>query len=280
MVLAIIGERLHRVIEDLGAEHETQSGFKGGVGTTDTIFATRVALRKRKEHGHDAWVAFIDLVKAFDAISREVPWFVLRKLGCPERLVARTKALHDAVVILIRKGDDETRVRSWAGVRQGGILGPPLFNLCVAAVLFTFRKLKTTSDCGFLTDPSAGSFVIHGRKRQTKGDADAAVVNEVTRADDTCLLNRTRNDLTLDLRLTRVHLVAFGVDARAGARGVASKTEVVCFAKQPARHENCATDGADRTCLVLDVSDDPTKPTPGHILIPFTDIFLLFRGPS
>jgi hypothetical protein len=84
LVLTIIGERLHRVIESLGAEHETQSGFKGGVGTADAIFATRVALRKREEHGHDAWVAFIDLAKAFDAISREILWIVLRKLGCPE----------------------------------------------------------------------------------------------------------------------------------------------------------------------------------------------------
>jgi hypothetical protein len=272
LVLTIIGERLHRVIESLGAEYETQNGFKGGVGTTDAIFAMRTALRKRKEHGHDTWVAFIDLVKAFDTISREILWVVLRKLGCPERFVARIKALHDTVIILIRKGDDEIRVRSWAGVRQGDILGPPLFNLYMAAVLFTFRKLKTTSDCEFLTDPSAGSFVIHGRKRQTKGDT--VVVNEVMYADDTGLLNRTRNDLTLDLRLIRVHFVAFGMNMHAGARGVASKTECVYFAKQPARYENYATfDGADRTCLVLDVSEDPTKPTPGYILIPFTDIF-------
>ena len=142
----------------------------------------------------------------------------------------------------------------------------------MAAVLFTFRKLKTTPDCEFLTDPSAGSFVIHGRKRQTKGDT--AIANEAMHADDTGLLNQTRNDLTLDLRLIAVHFVAFGVNVHAGARSVASKTEVVYFAKQPARCEDHATfDGADRTCIVLDVSDDPTKPTPGCRLIPFADIF-------
>jgi hypothetical protein len=135
LVLTVIGDRLNKVIESFGADYETQRGFRGNRGCIDAIFNLRLALRKRKEHGHASWVAFLDLVKAFDTISRGMLWVVLRKFWCPERFVARIKALHDEVVVLIRKGDDEIRCDSYGGVRQGGILGPPLSNLCVAAVL-------------------------------------------------------------------------------------------------------------------------------------------------
>jgi hypothetical protein len=58
---------------------------------------------------------------------------------------------------------------SYGGVRQGGILGPPLFNLLyMAAVLLTLKKLKTTADCDVLTCTTG--FVIHGVPRKTKGD--------------------------------------------------------------------------------------------------------------
>ena len=94
-------------------------------------------------------------------------WVVLRKLGCPDRFVARIKALHDEVIVLIRKGDAEIRCDSCGGVRQGDILGPPLFNLYMAAVLLTFKELKQSEDCTFLT--SSTGFIFHGVPRTTKG---------------------------------------------------------------------------------------------------------------
>ena len=51
LVLTIIGERLHKVVVDsLGAEHETQRGFRGLCGCIDAVFNLRVHLKKRQEH--------------------------------------------------------------------------------------------------------------------------------------------------------------------------------------------------------------------------------------
>ncbi len=51
LILAIIGNRLHELIESFGTEYESQCGFRGKVGCIDALFALRVSHRKRKEHG-------------------------------------------------------------------------------------------------------------------------------------------------------------------------------------------------------------------------------------
>ena len=270
LVLTVIGDRLNTVIESLGAEYETQCGFRGNRGCIDAIFNLRLALRKRKEHGHASWVAFLDLVKAFDTISREMLWVVLRKLGCPDRFVARIKALHDEVIVLIRKGDAEIRCNSYGGVRQGDILGPPLFNLYMAAVLLTFKELKQSEDCTFLT--SSAGFIFHGVPRTTKGDV--ITVNEMLYADDTAAINGSRAGLVADLKTITSIFSDFGMKMHEGAPGIASKTEAMYFAKQRARYEDYSTfDGADRSVLVLDLITDPTKPSPGYRLVPFSARF-------
>jgi hypothetical protein len=199
LVLTVIGDRLNKAIESLGADYETQRGFRGNRGCIDAVFNLRLAPRKRKERGHASWVAFLDLVKAFDTISREMLWVILRELGCPERFVAGIKALHDEVVVLVRKGDAEIRCNSYGGVRQGDVLGPPLFNLCMAAVLLTFefKELKQSEDYTFLT--SSVGFIFHGVPRTTKGKT--VTVNEMLYADDTAAINGSRAGLTADLQV-------------------------------------------------------------------------------
>ena len=46
-----------------------------------------MALQKRKEHNLATWALFIDLVKAFDSVSREALWAVLRKFGIPDHVL-------------------------------------------------------------------------------------------------------------------------------------------------------------------------------------------------
>ena len=51
LLLTIIGERLHKVIESLGVDYENQQGFRGLRGCIDAVFNLRTHLRKRQEHG-------------------------------------------------------------------------------------------------------------------------------------------------------------------------------------------------------------------------------------
>jgi hypothetical protein len=74
--------RMQKVQEAEGLE-TTQSGFRGMRGSIDGLFSVFVALQKRKEHNLSTWALFIDLVKAFDTVSREALFLILRRFGMP-----------------------------------------------------------------------------------------------------------------------------------------------------------------------------------------------------
>ena len=57
----VINGRLQRLLKEVGIEE--QNGFMGGRGGSDGIFCIRQALKKRREHGLESWVLFVDLVK-------------------------------------------------------------------------------------------------------------------------------------------------------------------------------------------------------------------------
>ena len=60
--------------------HEFQCGFRAGRSTTDMIFTARQLQKKSREQGKPLYLAFSDLTKAFDLVSRKGLFkFVLRK---------------------------------------------------------------------------------------------------------------------------------------------------------------------------------------------------------
>jgi hypothetical protein len=260
LILAIIGNRLHELIESFGTEYESQCGFRGKVGCIDALFALRVSLRKRKEHGLATWVAFIDLVKAFDTISRDILWEILNKLGCPTRFTHRIKQLHETVIIQLRKGDKAVRALSHAGVRQGDIIGPPLFNLYMFAVLLTFEKRKdsTSADCTFITKTSG---TLQTRAVPITSTGEQFKVNEILYADDTAIIRNDRDSLTRDLKLIRTILREFCMEMHEGTPGKPSKTECVYFAKQPSRYADIKTfDDVDLSPIILDDTTGASVP--------------------
>ena len=131
IVCAIISNRLAKYIQTL----EEQNCFKCECGTIDGLFGLKVALHKRKEHGLSSWVVYVDLIKAFDSVSRESMYKVLSKLGVPENLVDLIIRLHTNCIVKIRAGDSDVTVESTVGVKQGDSLAPVLFSLYFQACM-------------------------------------------------------------------------------------------------------------------------------------------------
>ena len=204
LILIIIGNRLGALIESLDVE--SQCGFRVGRGTRDAIFTVRLLLRKRKEHQQESWAVFIDLVKAFDTVNREFLWAVLLRFGCPEVFVDRLRALHKVIVVL-RKDGEEVRLRSEGGVRQGDILGPPLFLIFVAMVSVVREVEKTSPDVTMLTCPHE-RIILHGRR----GQGEEFNVNGSYYADDAGLLKISREDLDHDVPEDDGHLRLAGLE--------------------------------------------------------------------
>ena len=57
-------------------EHENQCGLRNGRDARRS-FTIKAFLNNRREHDLETWVLFLDLVKAFDMVPRELLWNIL-----------------------------------------------------------------------------------------------------------------------------------------------------------------------------------------------------------
>lgn len=64
-----------------GILSESQCGFRHGRGTVDMIFAAKQLQEKTKELQVPLCAVFVDLIKAFDTVSRTALWEIPVKLG-------------------------------------------------------------------------------------------------------------------------------------------------------------------------------------------------------
>ena len=91
-LLSIVGKVFARVIlirlQKLAERiyPESQCGFRAERSTIDMIFSLRQLQEKCREHHMPLYIAFIDLTKAFDLVSRDGLFKVLPKIGCPPKL--------------------------------------------------------------------------------------------------------------------------------------------------------------------------------------------------
>ena len=135
IVATIINSRLQIVEEGFADEHENQCGFRPERGCTDANFTVKMAMKKRREHGLESWILFLDLVKAFDRVPRELLWKIHEKLGVPPKLVRLLESLRHRFIVTFAVNDITHEILNIIGVKQGDILGPRLFNLFMFAVM-------------------------------------------------------------------------------------------------------------------------------------------------
>lgn len=88
---------LNRLIPSIieGFTPESQCGFRANRGTTDMIFVLRQIQEKCREQNMGLFVAFIDLTKVFDTVSRDGLWKILSQLGCPPTFLTIIRQLHE-----------------------------------------------------------------------------------------------------------------------------------------------------------------------------------------
>lgn len=63
----------------------------------DMIFCLLQVQEKCIEQNMPLYMVFIDFSKAFDSLSRQGLWSVLKKYGCPDKFVNVVKSFHDGI---------------------------------------------------------------------------------------------------------------------------------------------------------------------------------------
>ena len=76
---------------------ESQYGFRTGRSTIDMIFSVRQFQEKCREQRRPLFIAFIDLTKASDLVSRRGLFNLLEKIGCPPKLLSVISSFHNNV---------------------------------------------------------------------------------------------------------------------------------------------------------------------------------------
>ena len=115
---------------------KSQCGFRAGRSTVDTIFPLRQLQEKCREQQQSLFLTFVDLIKAFDLVSRSGLFKILQKIGCPPELLAIITSFHQdtqSTVCFDGATSDDLPVSS--GVKQGCILAPTLFGIFFSMLL-------------------------------------------------------------------------------------------------------------------------------------------------
>jgi hypothetical protein len=126
-------------------------------GCADATFTLKTALQTLREHDQESWVLFVDLVKAYDTVNREMLWKILTTLGY-QKAIEMLKMYTD-VTINFRVGEKLEQFLSTSGVKQGDNLAPVLFIFVIHAVSNTLDKKWdfTTPDFRWFPDTQVGS---------------------------------------------------------------------------------------------------------------------------
>ena len=263
IVANLVHVRIEPIIESL--DHEAQCGFRRKRGCSDAIFTIRQLIAKRREHGLETWVLFLDLVKAFDRVPRELLWQVMRKYGVPTKLVDLLIALHKTVNVKFEVDGVIKIILSIIGVKQGDLLGPGLFTFFIAAIMETWRAEHTYDLCAFC---SRDDFTMTGRPPTASGDT--FTVDDSEYADDTALPFTSRADVDEQTPEVMVHFARWGMEVHAGTYApdgsVAkeSKSEILFCAARPHVYSDPTTfDGADLSDVQL----------PGGRFMQIVDVF-------
>ena len=152
-----------------------QAGFRKRRGSRDQIANISWIMEKAREFHKDIYFCFIDYAKAFDCVSHNKLWKILKEMGIPDHLTCFLRNLCAGQEAKVRTGHGTI---DWfqigKGVCQGYILSPCLFNLYAEYIM---------RNAGL--DEAQAGIKIDGRN-----------VNNLRYADDSTLMAESEEELT------------------------------------------------------------------------------------
>ena len=124
----VVPARLQKLAERVYLE--SQCGFRAKRSTVDMIFCLRQLQKKCREQHKPLYIAFIDLTKAFDLVSREGLFNILPKIGCLPKLYRLVRSFHDDMKATIQyEGSMSNPFDIKSGVKKECALAPTLFGI-------------------------------------------------------------------------------------------------------------------------------------------------------
>ena len=172
---------------------ESQCGFWAGRSTIDMVFSLRQLQVKCREQQMPLYIAFIDLTKAFDLVSRDGLFQILPKIGCPPKSQSMIKSFHTNMKGTVQFNGSSSRpfdIRS--GFQQWCVLAPTLFGIFFALLLR--HTFGTASEGICLQTRSDGRLFNLGHLR-AKTKVHETLIRDMLFADDAAANTQTQQEL-------------------------------------------------------------------------------------
>ena len=139
------------------------------------------------------YIAFIDLTKAFDLVSRDGLFQILSKTGCPPKLHSMIESFHTNIKRTVEfKGSSSRLFDIRSGVKEGYVLAPTLFGIFFALLLR--HAFGTASEGICLRTRSDGRLFNLGRLR-AKINVREALIRDMLFVDDASVTTHTQQAL-------------------------------------------------------------------------------------
>lgn len=194
-LLSIVGKAFARVVLNrlqLLAERvypEAQCGFRTARSTIDMVFSLRQLQEKCREQRQPLYLAFVDLTKAFDLVSRVGLFALLQRIGCPPKLLSMIESFHKDMSGTVQfDGSCSEPFPIKNGVKQGCVLAPTLFGIFFSLLLsYAFRE----SDDGIYIHSRSDGGLFNLARLRAKTKVRRVLIRELLFADDACLVAHT-----------------------------------------------------------------------------------------
>ena len=205
----IINGRLQVYCEQADILPDSQCGFRAGRGVMDMIFTLKMAMEVAAYKSHPFHVLFIDLVKAYDSVSRAGLWAILRKKGVPPRLRELIRQFYsDKKAQVSVEGVLSSMFDLATGLGQGCCLAPLLFNVFLSAVMEAWQR-KSGGGVQWLT--KIDGMLGHREVMDKYSSWTECHFEDLTYADDSALIVNTLLDLRQKAVAFQAHLALWGL---------------------------------------------------------------------
>ena len=87
---------------------DVQAGFRKGRGTRDQIANICWIIKKARKFQKSIYLCFIDYAKAFDCVSHNKLWKILKEMGIPDHLTCLLRNLYAVQEATVRTGHGTT----------------------------------------------------------------------------------------------------------------------------------------------------------------------------
>jgi hypothetical protein len=229
---------------------EWQCGFRQQRSCGDQIFVLRKLSDLALGAQQRVYVAFVDLRKAFDSISRPALWVILRRRGVPEELISILADLHRDTTCRVRVGGHRSGEFGMEfGVQQGCPLASVLFNVFFDHVVREALDACPGSGVSFRRRRDMGADLRQpdNRARARGPPLDEVTVPVLMLADDLAVLAPTAEALQL-------FMTAFQAACRRWGLVIsAAKTKLMLVGGAAATAcEGCGGQHEERSMLLCD----------------------------